>query len=224
MPVKTPRSPFLLLIVFISQFACSVLGGDQLTIESTAFPTETLIPAASVTHTPEPTITPTFTETSTLTPSITAPPTETETPSPASLSGTVYLSANPDQPYPTTIELRMKDSFTLIASGKTDSGGFYNITNIEPGVYELWVLINAEASMIPGCSDVLLPDSDWKLGMKFGEEKAMTLEEATLYFAILLSENLESSDLKSTGIYAVLSDVEFQSNSEIEQDVTLICK
>jgi hypothetical protein len=179
-------------------------------------PTETPIPTATSlptsTNSPEPTSTPTNT------------PTETPIPQPASLTGTIFLSNGNVKPLTSSVELRQKDSFILIGKGDTDSNGVYKIENIDPGSYALWVLITTKSETIPGCRDIAPPDSSWRIGIKFGEDKAITIENAYLSKALLLMANMPpSTDLKAQGYFAVLEGFELASGIENEMDVTLFC-
>ena len=62
----------------------------------------------------------------------------------------------------------------------------------------------------------------WRIGIKFGEEKATTWEDASMGKAILLLKEVESSGLVATGIYAV-SDVEVGSEFGDYVEILLIC-
>jgi len=100
----------------------------------------------------------------------------------------------------------------------------YKIEDIDPGTYELWVLITTKAKMISGCGDIAPPDNKWKIGIKFGDDKALSMENAYLSKALLLSENLQTSELKAQGFFAVLEGFKIESGMEHRMDVTLICK
>ncbi len=198
----------ILLFLTILLSACS----GQVAIE----PTATIAPTSTETSIPSPTFTPTAIPT--------LPPTETPIPQPASLSGATFLSSDMAKPFVSIVELREGDSFTLLASSKTDSSGVYKIENIYPGLYGLWVFITSKAAVISGCNDVAPPDNKWKIGVMFSGDKALTMENAYLSKALLLVENLQSSDLKAEGFYAVLDDFEIKSGIENKMDVTLICR
>lgn len=181
-------------------------------------------PSATITLTSTETPTPIPTSTLTVTPTLT--PTETPIPQPASLSGIIYLLSGSTKPFISSVELRQGgDSFTLIASSKTDSKGVYKIENIDPGIYGLWILITATSTMIPGCNDVAPPDDAWKIGIEFGEDKSLTIENAYLSKALTLMEFMPStSDLKAQGFFAVLDGFKIESGIENIMDVNLICK
>ncbi|MBW8011978.1 MAG: hypothetical protein FVQ83_12185 [Chloroflexi bacterium] len=216
---KRSRFAIMLALILVSLSAC--IG--QVTLEATipspltniTSPTDTPAPTTTMTLTSEPTITPT----STLTPT----PTETEIPMPASLKGTIYLETSGRDPFITSIDLREGGSFTLVNSGETDSRGTYNLTDIEPGVYEVWVLITSTTSMISGCNNILPPDEEWEIGIMFVEELGMRQKNSSLLEAITLAEILESSDLLATGFYAVLPEMEIISGVENELVVILFC-
>lgn len=210
---KALRFSVILALFTILFSACS----GQLVVT----PTSTPVPTSTITITPAPL------PTSTPTPTVTAttPPTETPIPQPASLTGTIFLSSNTSNPFTSVVELRQKGSFTLIGKSETDSSGVYMIENIDPGSYELWVLITTTSEMISGCADVAPPDDTWKIGIKFGENKAMSMKNAYLSKALFLMKNMpSSSDLKAEGFFAVLEGFKIESGIENQKDVTLICQ
>jgi len=205
-------SMLLLLAILLPACNAQVAIGPTATVA----PTSTETPVPSPTYTPLPTYTPTITPT--------LPPTETPIPQPASLTGTIFLTTDTAKPFVSSVELRQKDSFTLIGKGDTDSNGVYKIENIDPGTYELWVLITAKIKMVSGCSDVAPPDSKWRIGIKFGEDKGLSMENAYLSKGLLLAENLQTSGLKAQGFFAVLEGFKIESGIENKMDVTLTCK
>lgn len=202
---------FLLSLVLLLS-ACTA----QVTAEPTAPPTATSIPTATITSTPS--LTPSPTATLTLFPS------ETPIPLPASLTGIVSLSGDSIRPLVSVVELREAESFDLLVKGDSNSRGEYRIEDIQPGKYELWVLITTKSSMVSGCGDVRPPDETWKIGINFEDDKALTMENAYLSKALLLVENLQGSGLQAIGFYAVLSDFEIASGIENKFDVALICE
>ncbi len=111
MKIKISQFSSLLLFLAVLLTACN----GQIAIE----PTATIAPTSTETPIPSPTFTPTATPT--------LPPTETPIPQPASLSGTISLSNDTAKPFGSTVELRQGDSFTLIASSKTDSSGYIKL-------------------------------------------------------------------------------------------------
>ena len=180
-------------------------------------PTATIAPTSAETPIPVPTSTPAVTAT--------ARPTEATIPHPASLTGTIYLYRSTAKPFVSLVELRQKDSFALIGKSETDSSGVYKIENIDPGTHELWVLITTKSKIISGCADVAPPEVPWKIGIKFGEDKAMSMGNAYLSKALLLMETMPSSSgLNAEGFYAVLEGFKIESGIETKMDVTLICK
>jgi hypothetical protein len=187
-------------------------------------PTE--VPSASLTAAPVMTATPAITATSTitLTPVNTSTPTKTSIPKPAALTGNISLSAASEKPLVTSIELRQGDSFKLIESGKTNASGIYKLSNIQPGKYELWVLFSVKAAITPGCSDVVLPSSDWSLGIMFTGDKALTMKGNSLQMLVFFMKNLNDPSLQATGLYAVIPDLEIDSGAEKEVDLTFLCK
>lgn len=134
------------------------------------------------------------------------------------------MSGDTEKPFVSSVELRQGDSFDLIAGGKTDPNGVYYLENIDPGLYGLWVFITSKSTVISGCNDVAPPDAKWKIGVMFNGDKALTMENAYLSKALFLVENLQTTDLKAEGYYAVLDDFEIKSGTENKMDVTLFCK
>ncbi len=198
---------FLLVVPAVLFTACS----GQIPAEPTATP----LPTSTETPIPTSTATPTSTPTS--------PPAETAIPLPASLTGTIYLSHNRVKPYVSLVELRQPDDFTLISKSTADSGGKYRIENIDPGVYEFWVLITTKTAAPTGCTNVTLPDESWKIGIVFAGDKALTIEAADLSKALLLAEKLPASVFQAQGFFAVQENFRIKSGVENTMDVTLIC-
>jgi hypothetical protein len=204
---RRSKSTIVLFIILWSA-GCGGQVQPELTATTRLVPTETPVPLPSQT----------FTSTETIEPTLTQPP------QPATLTGTIFLSNEEIKPFASLVELRKPNSFTLIGRSETDSSGQYSIENIDPGKYELWILITDEPVMVTGCLDVAPPDDSWFLGIKFGEDKALTAENSYLSKGLLLIENLQSSELIAQGFFAVLENFEIKSGIENTMDVTLICK
>jgi hypothetical protein len=215
---------FVIFLMFLT--ACNQPFFSKPTSTSTATPTkaETATPTATSTSTLTNTPTITQTRTPTQTSTITFTPTETSIPEPTSLAGIISLSHGTLKPFPTTIELREKDSFKLLGKGNTDSSGLYKIANLQPGIYDIWILVTSQSAMIPGCTDVAPPNNTWKMGIKFGADQAMTMETAYLSKLLLFTSLLQSPDLKAQGYYAVLTDYQIIEWKKNIVDVTLQCK
>ncbi len=202
---------FLILLHLILLTACGV----QATAIPTDAPTSTPLPTATITVTPTASPTPT----STLTPI----PSDTPIPLPASLVGTISMSNGSVKPFASVVELRMAETFDLVVDANTNSKGEYALEEIQPGKYELWVLITTKSTMLSGCDDVRPPDETWKIGVNFEGGKGLTMENAYLSKALFLVDGLQSAGLKAIGYYAVLSDFEILSGVENKFDVTLYC-
>jgi hypothetical protein len=161
----------------------------------------------------------------TSTATITVAPSETSSSNFATLAGIVVLSNDNKNPFPTSVELHLKHSLIVTHQLETDSAGKYTIDNIQPGAYEFWILITADSSMVPGCSDVVPADEAW-LGIKYGDDKAVTLEEnASLSRAF--EEAVFMFDIygtKADGFYAIIPDLEIESGLEYKMDIVLMCK
>lgn len=158
--------------------------------------------------------------------STTVAPSETSVPYLASLAGTVFLSDNNKKTFPTSVELRLKYGGPVTNQLETNSAGEYTVEKIQPGSYEFWILITTDSSMVPGCSDVLPPDDSWQVWIKYGEDKAVGIEEnASLNRAF--DEALfmfENYGLKADGFYAIFPDLEIEPGLEYKMDVVLMCK
>jgi hypothetical protein len=213
MKIKMSQCSSILLFFAVLLIGCS----GQVAIE----PSATVAPTLTETPVPPPTSTPLPTFTLTIAPTL--PPTETPIPQPASLTGTIFLSSDTAKPFVSSVELRQRESFALIGKGDTDSNGVYKIENIDPGTYELWVLITTNIAMVSGCTDVAPPDNKWKIGIKFGEDQALSMEDAYLSKALLLAQEMQTSDLKAQSFFVVLESFEIESGIENKMDVTLLC-
>lgn len=137
---------FVTLTLVLLLTACGV----QATAIPTDAPTFTPLPTATITVTPTASPTPT----STLTPI----PSDTPIPLPASLVGTISMSNGSVKPFASVVELRMAETFDLVVDANTNSKGEYALEEIQPGKYELWVLITTKSTMLSGCDDVRPPD------------------------------------------------------------------
>ena len=211
---KMPLFSSLLLFFAVVLISCTGQVAIEPSATVTLTSTETLVPSPTFTLVP----------TSSPTTAPTLPPTETPIPQPASLIGTVFLSSGTAAPFVSSVELRQRDSFALIGKSDTDSNGVYKIEEIDPGIYELWVLITTKLEMISGCTDVAPPADNWKIGIKFGEDQALSMEDADLSKGLLLAKEMQTSDLKAQGFFAVLEGFKIESGIENKLDVTLLCK
>jgi len=156
----------------------------------------------------------------------TVAPSETSISNLASLAGTIFLSDDNKKPFPTSVELRLKYGGPVTNQLETNSVGEYRVEKIQPGSYEFWILITTDSSMIPGCSDVLPPDDLWQVWIKYGEDKAVGIEEnASLSRAFDEAFFMfENYGLNADGFYAIFPDLEIKPGLEYEMDVVLICK
>jgi len=153
----------------------------------------------------------------------TSSPTQTPIPQPASLTGTIHLLRDDPEVFPTIIELREPDSFKLVSSSVADPEGVYIFEDLDPGIYQLWVLITTGRAMLPGCGDVSAPDTDWLLGIVFEEDMALTTQNIYLSAALFFAESLDESEIIAQGFYAVLAELDVKSGEEKVQDVALPC-
>ena len=78
--------------------------------------------------------------------------------------------------------------------------------------------------MVPGCTDVAPPANNWKIGIKFSEDQALSMENAYLSKGLLLAQEMQTSDLKAQGFFAVLEGFKIESGIENKMDVNLLCK
>lgn len=188
----------------------------------------TTVPALPSTVTSTPFLTNAVTQTSLPTPTITHTPTKipfttTPTISPGTVTGIVSLNNGEAQPLTTSVELREPQTFILIRSLESDLSGAFTFGELLPGKYEVWILLNDRPIPIEGCSDVFPQNIKWKIGIKFGEGKAVTIENTSLGRVILLIEELKSSDLIATGIYGVV-EIDVVSSIGNYVDATFICR
>jgi len=58
-------------------------------------------------------------------------------------------------------------------------------------------LITLQPIMISGCGDIAPPENTWKIGILFGENKGISIENAYLSKALMISDNLDPSVLKA---------------------------
>ena len=123
----------------------------------------------------------------------------------------------------TVIELRQGDSFKLIGSAKTDFNGKYTLSAIQPGNYGLWVLFNTRPLIPTGCRDVLLPSSDWSLGLEYLGDLSLTVPGNSLQKLMLISKNINDASLQVKGFYAVMPNVEITSGTDKTLDLNFIC-
>lgn len=150
---------------------------------------------------------------------------ETSSSNLATLTGTVFLSNENKNPFPTSVELRLKQSMIASHQLEADSAGKYTIENIQPGSYEFWILVTNDSSMLSGCDNVVPADEIW-FGIKYGDDKAITIEEnaslkRAFEEAVFMSENYGS---RADGFYAIYPSLEIESGLEYQMDVVLICK
>jgi hypothetical protein len=119
--------------------------------------------------------------------------------------------------------LREKETFNLIAEVATDPSGKFKLADVQPGKYELWLLITKKPAVPSGCSDIQPPDLSWLIGIAFEGDKSLTIENAYLTKALLLNDGLQGSGLKAIGFYAVFSGFEVTPGADNQFDVVLIC-
>ena len=156
--------PFVILLFVFTLY----LSGCKVVSEA-ALPGASKIPA----DTSSSEIAPTLAQTKTPIPQDTATPdlknksTETKSFPIASLSGVVTITGKKNEPFVTILELRGRDTLWLQKTTTTDRNGKFKILDIEPGDYELWVLLTTEAKMISGCNNIFVPDNQWRIGIKY---------------------------------------------------------
>jgi hypothetical protein len=183
-----------------------------------------LKPRPQPTATPTLTPIPTSTSTMTPTPTRTSTPTVTPVPEPETLSGTVYLSGEALKPFKSVIQLRQYKRFDIVATVKTDAAGKFTIENVQPGVYELWILLTARPKMISGCQEIDPPEDTWGIGITFEEGKAIKMDDRwSLGRALVFLENLPAGEFPVSGIYSVNTAFEVKAGGTNVIEVTLGC-
>lgn len=150
---------------------------------------------------------------------------ETSSSNLATLTGTVFLSNENKNPFPTSVELRLKHSIIVSHHLEADSAGKYTIKNVQPDSYEFWILVTNDFSMLSGCDDVVPADGTW-FGIKYGDDKAVIIEEnaslkRAFEEAVFMSKNYDTG---ADGFYAIYPNLEIESGLEYQIDVVLICK
>jgi hypothetical protein len=207
----------LLITVALVSTAC---GGSPTSSGSTAA-TATTLPAPTATTLPAPTAT-------------TLPaPTATTLQPVVYVEGTVHFAGARRDPFVTSIELlSTTGDFHNAVTVKTGTNGKYVVSGIGPGKYNLWVLINTAAKMIPKCTDVIFPDHTWIAGIKDDQYTAITTETTSLRKAIDASiafgssgwRTSETGSSTATGVFAVSPVVELVQGKTMELDIVLTCK
>jgi hypothetical protein len=209
---------FLLFILLTACFGSGVSFNETPSLptlaESPTLP-PLILPAPTESPTVAPSISPTFV------------PSPTLVEKKASLSGTVFMTG-PDGiggwPFPYGVELRQGDFSKIAAYPDPNRPQNFLFENIEPGIYQLWVLIPTETLSLKNCYDVGLPDKQWKLGRILDNE--VIFSDPTMSYREALDEAVEvhSSDPNRYNFYAVLENVDIKSEKDIYVDANLICK
>ncbi|MDD5467695.1 MAG: hypothetical protein PHS96_07795 [Anaerolineales bacterium] len=226
MNLKISISMTSLLLLALVLSACNV--GVFVSPSAMPSPSSTATPSPSLTFTPTSTPTEIPTETPipspTLTPTIEQTLTDTPIPEPVTFSGAVLISGEPPKPYLSTIEIRTLETFNLVKKGSTDSKGNFKITDVPPGVYDLWVLVTTQTEMVTGCSDVAPPNPQWLTGIQFPGDKGLTMKTASLGKALMLAKAMTSPDLKAQGIYFILPNFRIEPGGDTTIEVVLNCE
>jgi hypothetical protein len=133
-----------------------------------------------------------------------------------SLSGGLFL-LYPDIPgvKPIGFSVSLYQEGTLIAKGQIEDIAFYDFENIQPGTYEVWVLIPGWLIGMTDCDDIELPDDQWKWAALINGDERLYLEGVG-YKEIL--------DKAFGDYYAVLDGLEIKPGVVNEVDVNLVCK
>jgi hypothetical protein len=127
-------------------------------------------------------------------------------------------------PFSYGVELRQGDLNKIAEYPDPNRPQNFLFENIEPGIYQLWVLIPTETLALKNCYDVGLPDKQWKLGRILDNE--IIFSDPTMSYREALDQAVEvhSSDPNRYNFYAVLENVEIKSEKDSYVDATLICK
>jgi len=223
----TFKQSTILLVIMILLLACNRQSLAPATATATATATETI--------TPKPTYIPP--------PTVTKIPTETPVPLPVSLSGTVFLSGDENKPFVTLVELRKYDkngSESLLSrkvETKTENNGFFIIEDVEPDIYDLWVLLTSKPATISGCEDILPPDKQWRMGIDYGEgnlkigygensNSDIIPEIPYLSEVIIFTQKLSMVNrlFIPNGFYVVLDDFEIKAGEPNKMDIFIKCE
>jgi hypothetical protein len=180
-------------------------------------------------NTPDPTNTRTPTEniqpfaTSTIEPTLT----NTPTPQKTSLSGFVFLT-DPAQrggwPLASYVELLSGHNIKVAKYPDENRPLVFIFENIEPGTYQLWVLIPPDTLSMKNCYDVGLPDKTWKLGKIVDNDRLFVQADRSYREGFLQAWADYPTDQKTREFYAVMESLDIKPGIDNFIDVTFICK
>ncbi len=148
-------------------------------------------------------------------------------PQQATLSGIVFLTDEAELggwPFAYHVELRQENISKVAEYPDENRPQQFIFENIEPGTYQLWVLIPPETLSFKKCYDIGLPNKMWKLGRILEGNETFTDTNRSYREAFLQAEKDNSSDSKTYEFYAVLENLDIKLGIDNYIDVTLICK
>jgi hypothetical protein len=162
----------------------------------------------STTQAPKPTSTPTITPTSTIMPIV-------------FLKGTLKFSGARQDPFSTKIAIHDINNFETTWSVQSDKNGEYSFADIEPGKYNLWILMaDNKKEMISGCTNVMAPGITWKTVITLSETARLTMETPFSLLQAINADNL--ADV--TSIEFQSPEIELTSGNIVELNVELKCE
>jgi hypothetical protein len=146
-------------------------------------------------------------------------PTPTPSPTPVPVvQGTITFTGAKTDPLETTVVLSGLDGLTPPV--KSGADGTYAVSDVTPGNYNLWVELTATDTMIPGCTDVVVP-TGWGISFSVGGGLQLTVKNANT-----LQQGLDN--FKSNGftgpIFASSPPMAVAAGKTLSMDVTLTCK
>ena len=221
MKCRTLLSSAIFFSLSILSAACYRLGvsTEATPILPTRIESPTIVPPISPTITESPTVAPPVSPTFVESP--------TSTTKQASLSGIVFLTSPAGVggwPFPYGVDLRQGDISKTAEYPDSNRHQNFLFENIEPGIYQLWVLIPSETLALKNCYDVGLPDKQWKLGRILDHEIIFSAPNMSYREALDQAVEIHAADPNTYDFYAVLENVEIESEKDIYIDATLICK
>lgn len=181
------------------------------------------------TNTPNPTNTHTLIETiqpfatPVIEPTLTSTPTAHKT----SLSGIVFLTDPAQQggwPLASCIELLRGDIVKVAKYPDENRPQIFIFENIEPGTYQLWVLVPPDTLSLKNCYDVGLPNETWKFGKVVGNDR-LFVQPSQSYREVFLQALADyPTNPKTHKFYAVMEFIDIKPGIDNFVDATFICK
>ena len=150
-----------------------------------------------------------------------------DTSNPTSLSGIVFLTdpaQNGGWLLVARVELLKGNEIKVADYPDENRPQMFIFENIEPGTYQLWVLIPPDTLSLKNCYDVGLPDKTWKLGKIVDNDRIYAAPDKSYRELFLQAMADHPSDSKTLEFYAVTKTIDVKSGIDNYVDATFICK